>query len=690
MKRENRKNILFRYGSIVALILLLSMRIVYKLADNTVMSADKWNAKAAATLSSIDTILPVRGNILAADGSVLATNMRVYTPTIDFRVPKFDEKYYKQAIDSLADSLAKYFPERDSKAWGEYLARPLKKKKENRTRSFPIVKKLSYDQWRLVRTFPFLKARPKITGLYKQEELARVRPYGDMARRSIGAVGQTKTVKVPFGIYGLEKALDSLLTGQVGYSKKVPLTSAIVDWTDMPPVDGYDVLTTIDIKMQDIVETELNKVLDVCKADWGTAVLMEVGTGDIKAIVNLERNAESGETYIESLNYAVRRVEPGSVVKALSLLIAMEDGRVPNLNKVYSTGSNMRIGNTSLQDCSKSDTLSLNRALEISSNIVTSKMILDAYRDDPGRFYTRIKQSGFLDRFHTGIAEEVAPRIDSLGAKDLVSLTRQSFGYATEISPLYTCALYNAIAGGGRFVRPRLVRGVRGNGIDSVCPVSYVRDRICSEATAKELRTMLHKVVWGPRGTARRIVKSDKVEIAGKTGTANMIRDGKYVRGISRLSFCGFFPYNNPRYTCMVVVAYPRETWRSPETTSGRVVKNVAEAMFARGMLGNSTDYKTDTQRQGDYPVYYACLDNNVAAVHGLIGGGSKAMLAKPSKVKSGVPNVIGLGLREALEILEKAGYNVKFTGSGYVSAQTPTPGTASKPGTKVTLTLHE
>ena len=268
----------------------------------------------------------------------------------------------------------------------------------------------------------------------------------------------------------------------MGYSKKVPLTSAIVDWTDMPPVDGYDVLTTIDIKMQDIVETELNKVLDVCKADWGTAVLMEVGTGDIKAIVNLERNAESGETYIESLNYAVRRVEPGSVVKALSLLIAMEDGRVPNLNKVYSTGSNMRIGNTSLQDCSKSDTLSLNRALEISSNIVTSKMILDAYRDDPGRFYTRIKQSGFLDRFHTGIAEEVAPRIDSLGAKDLVSLTRQSFGYATEISPLYTCALYNAIAGGGRFVRPRLVRGVRGNGIDSVCPVSYVRDHICSEA----------------------------------------------------------------------------------------------------------------------------------------------------------------------------------------------------------------
>ena len=691
MKKENKKNILFRYGSIVGLILLLCVWIVYKLADNTVMSADKWNEKAAKTLSAIDTIMPVRGNILAADGSILATNMRVYTPTLDFRVPKFKEKYYRQAIDSLADSLAKYYPERDYDGWKKYLKKPLEKEKDKRTRSFPIVRKISFSQWQQICTFPFLKAKKKYTGLYKQEELARVRPYGDMARRSIGAIGQTKKVKFPHGIYGLEKALDTLLTGHVGYSKKVPLTSAIVDWTDQSPVNGFDVLTTIDIKMQDILETELNKVLDVCKADWGTAVLMEVGTGDIKAIVNLESNPKSGETYIESRNYAVERIEPGSVVKTLSLMVAMEDGRVPNLNKVYSTGANLRIGNTTLQDCSKSDTLSLNRALEISSNIVMSKMILDAYRDDPGRFYSRVKQSGFLDRFHTGIAEEVPPRIDSLGARDLVSLTRQSFGYATEISPLYTCALYNAIAGGGTFPRPRLVRGLRGNGIDSICPVSYVRPRICSESTAAELRTMLRKVVWGPRGTARHIVKSDKVEIAGKTGTANMISGGQYVRGISRLSFCGFFPYDNPRYTCMVVVAYPRETWRSPETTSGRVVKNLAEAMFARGMLGNASDYKTDTPRQGERPVYYACLDNSVQKLHGRLGGGSRATLAAPVPAKGrSVPDVKGLGLREALKVLETAGYNVKFAGSGYVASQTPHPGAAARPGSQVILQLHE
>lgn len=690
MKKENRKNILFRYGAIVLMILLLSSMIVYRLVDNTVLSAEKWNAKAEESLSGVDTIMPVRGNILAADGSMLATNMIVYTPMLDFRAPKFNEKKYKEMMPALADSLVKYFPQRNREGWIEYLSAPLKKEEKKRPRAFAIVRKVSHDQSELIHTFPFLSEPKRITGFHVDSEMQRVRPYGDMARRSIGAVGQTDKDRTRRGIYGLEKALDSLLAGKPGISKKVRLTNAIVDWTDQAPIDGFDVMTTIDIKMQDILENELNKVLDVCKAKWGTAILMEVGTGDIKAIANLELSEKPGEGYIESLNYAVQRFEPGSVVKTLSLLVAMEDGKIPNLRRVYTTGSEFVVGGARTVDCSKSDTLSLNRALEISSNIVMSKMILEAYGNNPGRFYSRVKQSGFLDRFNTGIAEEIIPRIDSLKATDKVSLTRQSFGYGTEISALYTCALYNAIAGGGKFVRPRLVRGLRGKDIDTIFDVSYVRERICSEENARQLRSMLRKVVWGPRGTARSVVQSDKVEIAGKTGTANMIADGHYVQHMNRLSFCGFFPYDNPRYTCMVIVAYPRETWQSPATTSGRVVKNVAEAMYARGMLGNSSDYRKGAEKVGDHPTYYASLSDSHNSLHSQLGGGKKAVMPKPKDTGSGVPDVLGLGLRDALARLESAGYNVEFSGAGYVAGQMPTPGTKVAKGTKIKLKLKQ
>ena len=691
MKRENRRNILLRYGLIVFIILLLSLRIVYKLVDNTVLSAKEWNKLAEKTLSHIDTIPPVRGDILAADGSVLATNIRVYTVYLDFRVPNFDEKNYRKCIPELADSLALHFPKRTKKQWEAYLNKPLAKVKGKRTRSFPIADRVSSDDITLLRTFPFLKEKKSRNGLHFDDKLIRVNPYGEMGIRSIGIVGETKESKERHGVYGLERALDSLLAGKVGYSKKVPLTSAIVDWTDKPAVDGYDVLTTIDIKMQDIVETELNNALDSCQAEWGAAVMMEVGTGDIKAIANLELSPEPGVGYIESRNYAVERCEPGSVVKLLSLLVAMEDNKVPDLNKEYRTGAKFTLFGVSCSDCVKSDKLPLSRALEFSSNIVMSRMILEAYGKNPGEFYTRVKQTGILKPFNTGIAEEMVPRFDSLGCKpyDKLSLTRQAFGYTTAFSPLYTCALYNAVAGGGKFVKPRLVRGLRGNGIDTTFAVSYVGDRLCSEQNAAKLREMLHAVVWGERGTARHMVKSDKVEIAGKTGTAKMLYKGQYISRY-RMSFCGFFPYDKPRYTLMVIVAYPQKPGSSPEKTSGLVVKRVAEAMYARGMFGDRPDFHKIEQKHGDYPTYYAGLGDRGTRLHAMLGGGSQAVMSEPKSSGSGVPDVLGLGLRDALSRLEEAGYNVAFTGSGFVAGQKPLPGDKCPKGTRITLELKE
>ncbi len=696
MKVENRRNILFRYGSIVFLVLLLCVRIVWKLVDNTVVSADKWNAKAEQALTSIDTIMPVRGDILACDGSILATNMRVYTPAIDFRCPRFRENAYRKAIPALADSMAHYFPRRTRDQWVEYLNRPLSRPREKRSRAFPLVRDISYAEAEMMRGFPFLKEKKIFTGFHVNDRLRRVRPYGDMARRSIGGVGVDSLVNVPYGKYGLERALDSLLAGTPGLSKKVPLTKAIVDWTDRPPIDGYDVLTTIDIKMQDMLENELNKVLEVCRADWGTALLMEVKTGDIKAIANLQMSPNPNEGYIECLNRAVLRYEPGSVVKTLSMLIMLEDGKIPDINREIETGgrSTVILGRK-VSDHLHTTTVPISRALEYSSNIALSKMVLEFYGQNPGQFYTRIKNSGFLKPFNTGIAEEMTPRIDSLGHKrsDLLGLTRQSFGYGTEISPLYTAALYNAIANGGQFVRPRVVRGIRGEGVDTIYDVDYVNKHFCSPENAAKLRDMLHKVVWGKLGTANRVVPSDKVEIAGKTGTAKVIRPNVgYVDGVHRLTFCGFFPYDNPRYTCIVVVEAPKETWFSPEATSGRVVKNMAEGLYARGMLGNRSDYWADTKVvNGAVPTFYASAsDRNDRINAALCAGGPKSVLETPSRHEDGVPEVLGLGLREALQELESAGYNVAFSGSGYVAGQDPAPGTQARQGSQITLLLKE
>lgn len=698
--RENRRNILFRYGLIMGLILILSVKIIFNLVDNTVLSADKWNAKADSTLSFIDTIMPVRGDILAADGSVLATNMRVYTPCIDFCCPKFDETAYRKALPRLIDSMAYYFPRRTHDGWKQYLEAPLKKKASKRSRSYPVVRDVSFSEAQMLRKFPFFEGKRQFTGYHVNDRLKRVRPYGDMARRSIGEVGVDSVVTHPFGKYGLERSLNSLLAGSPGFSKKVALTKAIVDWTDMAPTNGYDVLTTIDINMQDMLETELNRVLDVCKPEWGTAVMLEVKTGDIKAIANLQRDPKTGK-YIESLNYAVQRVEPGSVVKTFTMMNLMQDGKISVKdihNNVHTGGRSATMCGFRVSDHLFTTDVPIDHILEYSSNVAISKLALQYYGDNPSQYYNVVKRSGILQPLNSGIAEETRPKFDSIqGARNWhrMQLMSQSFGYGTEISPLYTAAIYNGIANGGKFVRPRLVRGLRQQGVDSIFPVSYVNENMCSPEVATVLRDMLRKVVTGEHGTARKVVgTNERVKIAGKTGTARMHVPGEgYVQGKYRLAFCGFFPYDNPKYTCMVLIAYPTETWFNAESTSGRVVRAMAEGLFARGMLDNSSDYKADTKEViGSQPTYYASLGNKPQRVNSsLMGGIPNSVMKRPGASAAGsVPNVLGLGLREALTLLETAGYNVTFSGSGFVAGQSPAGGSTARQGTKIQLLLKE
>ncbi|MDE7025790.1 MAG: transpeptidase family protein [Paramuribaculum sp.] len=688
MKRENRQNILLRYAFILIFILLMAAAIVYKLIDNTVISAPEWNKKAMAELSRTETIQPERGNILASDGSVLATSLWFYTVRIDYRAEKFAEDTLRKYIAPLSDSLAKYFPVRNSKQWRAHLLKPLSKPNDKRSRHHKVMSNLSESECDMIARFPFFNVG-KRSGMIREKFLKRINPYGDMARRSIGGVGATKENKEVHGISGLEKALDSLLYGKAGVAKKVPLTRKITNWVDTPAVNGFDIRTTIDIKMQDIVENELNKMLEFCNADWGVAVLMDVPTGDIKAISNLEKNPD-GAGYIEGMNRAVLGYEPGSVVKTISMLLALEDGIVTNVNEVIPTGRSWAYaGGRPITDAHGVDAVTVGGVIESSSNIGMAKIITRRYDSHPGGFYSRLKEIGFLEPMNTGIAGERVPRVDSVPSDrgGRIALSRQSYGYATEIPPLYTLSVYNAIANGGKYVRPRLVSGLVGADIDTVFPVTYIRQRICSETNAEKLRNMLTSVVWGDHGTGRRL-RDKRVAIAGKTGTCYMIDNGAYNTSRKRLAFCGFFPAEAPKYSCIVLTAAPKQNAMGAASTSGEVLKNVALKMYSRGMLGPGPNYRSGEKSA---PTMYASHDkHSQSCIAQNLNIAQHHVLRNPKKVKKGVPDVHGFGVREAILELEKAGYNARFSGTGYVAGQYPSPGSNATAGAVVHLKLKE
>lgn len=698
MKKDNRTQILLRYGFIILLILIVSARIVTQLFNTTVINADKWNEAAAKQLSASQRILPDRGNILASDGSVLATNLNFYTARIDYRAEKFNEDSLRHYINPLSERMAAAFPVRTAAEWKKHILKPIEQEpnKAGRPRAYKLLSGLSHSEMEEMRTFPFFnKKNRNRTGLTFEKYMRRFNPYGDMARRSIGGVGETGATieeKEIHGISGLEKALDSLLFGKVGQSKKVNLTKKIADWTEIPAVPGCDIVTTIDINMQDILENELNNVLDTCGADWGVAVLMDVKTGDIKAISNLELNPY-GEGYIEARNRAVMGYEPGSVVKTLSMMIAVEDGIVTDLNEELPTGSSWAYaGGRPITDSHRTTSIRVGDVIEQSSNIGMARIITRRYEDNPGEFYSRIKSLGFLDPMHTGIAGEVAPRYDSIPSNrgGRIALSRMSYGYATEIPPLYTLAIYNAIANDGVFVRPRLVKEIRGE-VDSILPVSYIGNgKACSPKTAQILRQMLKNVVWGDHGTAK-FLRNKTVEIAGKTGTCYMIENGTYNTSKKRLAFCGYFPADKPQYSFVGLICHPTKNFFGAATTSGQVLRNVALKLYSRGMLGNSSDYNS-LAPSSSRPTFFASPAgqqpfDNVKSAFALT---SHRALRAPltTTARHTVPDVKGFSLRDAIVALETAGYNIEYFGSGHVRSTNPAAGTHLPRGSKIIVTL--
>ena len=411
---------------------------------------------------------------------------------------------------------------------------------------------------------------------------------------------------------------------------------------------------------------------------------------DIKAISNFDR-AEKDSIYFEGVNHAVLGYEPGSVVKPISMMIALED-KVVSPNEKIATGRSFPYrGGKPISDSHAYTSLTPAEIIAASSNIGMSKITIRGFEDNPGRFYSRMKQIGMLDPLNIGIAGETVPRIDSLGNKnwDCIDLTRTSYGYRTQIPPIYTLAMYNAMANGGKFVRPRLVKELWKNEMcDSVIPVSYVRDRVCSPENAKLMRDMLTAVVWSDKGTGKAL-RNNFVKIAGKTGTCYMIdgETGKYVYTRKRMAFCGFFPADNPKYSCMVLIAHPINAGAA--RSSGMVLMNTALKMYARGMLDNISDYRKEEKPERTFATLYNINQDTRKELQATLKDANEVI--RHRRTDKGVPSVIGMGSRDAIRILEKAGLNVKkIEGEGYVCAQSLQPGTDYKRGSNISLQLKK
>ncbi len=705
MKQNNKTHILFRYGLITIFFLLFAAAVIVKLFDTTVVDANAWNQRAKNELSKIDTIAPERGNILASNGNILACNLQVYDIKLDLRHKKVqeDKSVPWDTIAMLADSLDKYYPRTsnlhadrqtyEKYTWHNKLKQEFDKQPDKRTRALRIARNKTLEDFDIIHNFPYLN---KFSGrgfrnpLYKEEKKIRMYPFGRMAYRSIGRVNEDSVSGEVHGYSGLERDLDSLLYGQPGEAKKVALTNGITNWVSKAPKRGYDIHTTIDVDLQDMLEEQLLNVCTESRAEWGTAILMEVATGEIKAISNIQRLDDG--SYGEALNRAVLPFEPGSVMKPISLMIAFEDKLVNSVNDLVDCSPFQRTS-----DHAGGGMKNMKQVIETSSNTGIARVIFRGYAKDPAKFYDRLASIGFFEPMHTGIAGECTPRIRRLVDHDSkgnnitmtarhLDLARQAYGYNTEIPPIYTLSIYNAIANKGRYVRPHLVRGlIDETGKDSILPITYIRDRICSEANAEKVKQCIKEVVWGNHGTAQK-VRDDRVMVVGKTGTAYPVVKGAYDTSKRRYAFAGFFPYEEPKYSCMALVLGPAGT--SANRTSGQVVKNMALKMYARGMLDNVSTYAREAVPStplmtGSTSVESSKVANAVNSRH------IKKIKVSSHNERNKVPDVKGYDVTSAVRIMESHGLNVLIHGSGKVVAQSIPPGNPIEHGSKITLTLR-
>ena len=699
---EIRRVILTRITLIYLILLVFAIVVIVKMVSVQKIKNDRWE-KIQENLSENTIIVnPDRGNICADDGSVLATSVPGYFVRIDMASEGVRKVYAKES-DSLAYYLSRFF---GNASHAEHNRR-LNEAYKSKNRGFMLTpRKIDYTELQQLKKLPILRRGRYGGGLIIEQENRRVNPMGMMALRTLGGLnkGAFGGVHGAIGYTGLEGSFEPYLKGTDGISYKQNLSGRWVTRVEIEPEDGMDIITTINVKMQDITESALHKQLKNANADWATAILMEVKTGEIKAIANLGKR--DGD-YFETDNFALGPrgcYEPGSTFKLVSLMVAMEDGLVDTSN-VFDTGNGQWYKNgRKISDTHGYGKLTVKQIFENSSNIGVAKIITSCYEKNPKKYVDRVYSFGINRPLGLDINGEGQPYFKYPGDADWwgTTLAGMSYGYETKMTPLQILNFYNAVANNGKMVKPHLVREVRENGaLVKKYKIEVLNPMIASKETVKKAQAMLQGVCIN--GTGKEI-NSKYFNIAGKTGTARVATGSEgYSSGMYLASFAGYFPAENPLYSLIVTFNNPRGGYYGA-SVAGPVFKEIAEKVYAFQTIIDEPEEDVDDKKLVLPDIKKGQSEDILEVISTLklknvkgnpdsqwanIEVNENVVMLTNNKIREGiVPNVQGMGARSAIFLMENAGLQVRISGIGKVKKQSLTPGSKYQKGQTVLLTL--
>lgn len=658
---------------------------------------DYW--KEVARNSKVESIPANRGNILSCDRQIISGTIPKYALYLDFAVSDPDssiaaktriwrDSAFVANLDSIAEGLARIFPDKD-KAW--FTNRLIEGKKRGKY-SWRIYPKLAnYVQYRACKELPFLREGMYRSGFHADEMLLRIKPYGGLASRTIGELYNDSSRRAKCG---LELSFDSILRGKPGQKHFTTVRNRKVSVVDLPAENGHDLLTTIDIDIQDFADRTLRAKLkeELVNGEIGVAVVMEVKTGDIKAIVNLTRGSDGD--YYEMKNNAVSDLwEPGSTFKTASMMVALEDGKIDLSKTVDCAPGIVLMHGRKMKDHNWNrggyGMLKVEDILGQSSNIGVSKIIEEYYHDNPSAFVDGLRREGVgipLDLPFVGKGE---PRVPHPGDKNRYwskpDLPWMSIGYVTMLPPISTLTFYNAIANGGCMVKPRFVQAELKDGmVVREFPTEVIKERICKPSTLRDIQYCLEHVVSG--GLGKKAGNGGKFfKVSGKTGTAQFSENGSYAGRKYMVSFCGYFPSDDPKYSCIVCIK-KQGLPASGGGQCGPVFSEISQYIMSRDAMRDAVA-AADTNSVFTPEVTRGSRRRAEAIVEGMGLKDKHLSVAEADSVQKGkVPNVVGMGVKDAVYQLQKSGLKVRVSGFGQIVSQNITPGSAVQKGATITL----
>lgn len=699
---NNKAVILYRIGVVYIVVIFIALLIIGRVLYIQIGEGSEWKKKSEKLNLRYDNIEAMRGNILSSDGSLLATSVPIFEIRMDVASENITKQIFNEKVDTLALRLSQLF---NDKPASEY-RKVLKQGRRERNRYLLIKRDVTYSELKILRTFPIFKMGKYKGGLIAIARNKRINPFKELAYRTIGWSKKENKNNV-----GIEGAYSDELSGvsgkrlmqRIGNGTWRPINSD----NELDPENGADIVTTINTDIQDVAESSLQRQLILSEADHGCVILMEVKTGAIKAIANLGKKSDG--TFVENYNYAIAEsTEPGSTFKLASMLVALED-KVTDLDHYVSTGNgSCKYANRTMRDSHEQGygNITVAQAFEYSSNVGISQVIYNAYYKNPQKFIDGLYALGINKVTGIEIKGEGKPQIKNTKNRSWsrVSLPWMSIGYEVAVTPLQTLTLYNAVANNGCMVRPMLVKEIRkSNMLVKVFKPVVINPAIVSKTTIEKARKLLEGVV--EKGTASN-VKSSIFKIAGKTGTAQIAMDNNgYDKQNYKASFVGYYPADDPQYSCIVVINNPSKGLFYGGSVSAPVFLDIAQKVYATNPELHRR--KNDSIQSRTSPKYLVGNRKDVIQVCSVFGLSNNFNKSTDEWVisshtdsvytystlspKAGVvPDVNGMGLRDAVYLLEKVGYKVRFTGKGKVKRQSALPGVFLNRGSVINLELSQ